>query len=151
MSSPRQIMSEFEAIPQMDLAAQYAAIGDEISGAVCRVMASQRFVLGNEGAALESEIAELCGVTHGVGVASGTDAVILALRAAGVAAGNEVILPPFTFVATGSAVSALGALPVFADIEQDSFNISAAEIAKRITPRTPATLMLHLYALPPHT
>ena len=147
MSSPRHIMSEFEAIPQMDLAAQYAAIGDEIREAVTRVMASQRFVLGNEGAALESEIAELCGVTHGVGVASGTDALILALRAAGVAAGDEVILPPFTFVATGSAVSALGAAPVFADIEPDSFNVSAAEIAKRITPRTRAIIVVHLYGL----
>jgi dTDP-4-amino-4,6-dideoxygalactose transaminase len=140
-------MSEFEAIPQMDLAAQYAAIGDEIREAVTRVMASQRFVLGNEGAALESEIAELCGVTHGVGVASGTDALILALRSIGVAAGDEVILPPFTFVATGSAVSALGAGPVFADIEPDSFNISAAEIAKRITPRTRAIIVVHLYGL----
>jgi dTDP-4-amino-4,6-dideoxygalactose transaminase len=147
MSSPRHIMSEFEAIPQMDLAAQYAAIGDEIREAVTRVMASQRFVLGNEGAALESEIAELCGVTHGVGVASGTDALILALRSVGVAAGDEVILPPFTFVATGSAVSALGAAPVFADIEPDSFNISAAEIAKRITPRTRAIIVVHLYGL----
>ncbi|HMH78993.1 MAG TPA: DegT/DnrJ/EryC1/StrS family aminotransferase [Candidatus Acidoferrum sp.] len=147
MSSPRHIMSEFEAIPQMDLAAQYAAIGDEIREAVTRVMASQRFVLGNEGAALESEIAELCGVTHGVGVASGTDALILALRSVGVAAGDEVILPPFTFVATGSAVSALGAGPVFADIEPDSFNISAAEIAKRITPRTRAIIVVHLYGL----
>jgi dTDP-4-amino-4,6-dideoxygalactose transaminase len=147
MSSPRHIMSEFEAIPQMDLAAQYAAIGDEIREAVTRVMASQRFVLGNEGAALESEIAELCGVTHGVGVASGTDALILALRSVGVAAGDEVILPPFTFVATGSAVSALGAAPVFADIQPDSFNVSAAEIAKRITPRTRAIIVVHLYGL----
>jgi len=140
-------MSEFQAIPQMDLAAQYAAIGDEIREAVTRVMASQKFVLGNEGAALESEIAGLCAVAHGVGVASGTDALILALRAAGVAAGDEVILPPFTFVATGSAVSALGATPVFADIEPDSFNISATEIAKRITPRTRAIIVVHLYGL----
>jgi dTDP-4-amino-4,6-dideoxygalactose transaminase len=140
-------MSEFEAIPQMDLAAQYAAIGDEIREAVTRVMASQRFVLGNEGAALESEIAELCSVAHGVGVASGTDALILALRSVGVTAGDEVILPPFTFVATGSAVSALGATPVFADIEPDTFNISAAEIAKCITPRTRAIIVVHLYGL----
>src|SRR5713101_7798405 len=147
MSSPRHIMSEFEAIPQMDLAAQYAAIGDEIREAVTRVMASQRFVLGNEGAALESEIAELCGVTHGVGVASGTDALILALRAAGVAAGDEVILPPFTFVATGSAVSALGAKPVFADIHPNTYNIDLAQIARRVTPRTRAIVVVHLYGL----
>jgi len=147
MSSTRKTMFEFEAIPQMDLLSQYAAIGGEIRDAVSNVMASQRFVLGNEGAALESEIAQLCGVKHGVGVASGTDALILALRAAGVAAGDEVILPPFTFVATGSAVSALGAKPVFADIEPDTFNIDAREIAKHITPRTRAILVVHLYGL----
>jgi len=141
-------MSEFEAIPQMDLAAQYAAIGGEIRDTVTNVMASQRFVLGSEGAALESEIAELCSVKHGVGVASGTDALILALRAVGVGAGDEVILPPFTFVATGSAVSALSATPVFADIEPDTFNIDPDEIAKRITPRTRAILVVHLYGLP---
>jgi dTDP-4-amino-4,6-dideoxygalactose transaminase len=140
-------MFEFEAVPQMDLAAQYAVIGGEIRDAVTEVMASQRFVLGSEGAALESEIAELCGVKHGVGVASGTDALILALRAVGVGAGDEVILPPFTFVATGSAVSALGATPVFADTEPDTFNIDADEIAKRITPRTRAILVVHLYGL----
>src|SRR5258708_260414 len=147
MSSTRKTMFEFEAIPQMDLAAQYTAIGGEVRDAVTNVMASQRFVLGSEGAALESEIAELCGVKYGVGVASGTDAIILALRAAGVEAGDEVILPPFTFVATGSAVSALGATPVFADIQPDTFNIDADEIAKCITPRTRAILVVHLYGL----
>ncbi len=147
MSSTRKTMFEFEAVPQMDLAAQYAVIGGEIRDAVTEVMASQRFVLGSEGAALESEIAELCGVKHGVGVASGTDALILALRAVGVGAGDEVILPPFTFVATGGAVSALGATPVFADTEPDTFNIDANEIAKRITPRTRAILVVHLYGL----
>ena len=90
----------------MDLCAQYLQIGGEIREAVNKVLASQHFVLGQEGAALEQEIAALCGVRHGIGVASGTDALILALRAVGVAAGDEVILPPFTFVATGSAVSA---------------------------------------------
>jgi dTDP-4-amino-4,6-dideoxygalactose transaminase len=140
-------MFEFQAIPQMDLVAQYAAIGGEVRDAVIKVMASQRFVLGNEGAALESEIAALCCVKHGIGVASGTDALVLALRAVGVEAGDEVILPPFTFVATGSAVSALGATPVFADIEPDTFNIDAHEIAKRITPRTRAILVVHLYGL----
>ncbi len=104
----------------MDLAAQYAAIGGEVRDTGIKVMASQRFVLGNEGAALESEIAALCGVKHGIGVASGTDALVLALRAVGVEAGDKVILPPFTFVATGSAVSALGATPIFADIEPNT-------------------------------
>ncbi len=136
MSAAPTGMSEFEPIPQMDLAAQYAAIGGDIRAAVTRVLASQQFVLGKEGSALEAEIAALSGVAHGVGVASGTDALILALRAVGVGAGDEVILPPFTFVATGSAVSALGARPVFADIDAETFNIRADEVAKRISPRT---------------
>jgi len=140
-------MSESKPIPQMDLAAQYAAIGGEIREAVTQVLSSQQFVLGREGAALEREIAELCGVQHGIGVASGTDALILALRAAGVAAADEVILPPFTFVATGSAVSALGAKPVFADIDSDTFNVHPDEISKRVTPRTRAILVVHLYGL----
>jgi dTDP-4-amino-4,6-dideoxygalactose transaminase len=147
MSSTRHSMSELQAIPQMDLAAQYAAIGMEIREAVTSVLASQQFVLGKEGAALEREIAELCGVRYGVGVASGTDALILALRAVGVRAGDEVILPPFTFVATGSAVSALGAKPVFADIDPHTFNIHPDEIAKRLSPRTRAILVVHLYGL----
>lgn len=147
MSAAPTGMSEFEPIPQMDLAAQYAAIGGDIRAAVTRVLASQQFVLGKEGSALEAEIAALSGVAHGVGVASGTDALILALRAVGVGAGDEVILPPFTFVATGSAVSALGARPVFADIDAETFNIRADEVAKRISPRTKAILVVHLYGL----
>jgi dTDP-4-amino-4,6-dideoxygalactose transaminase len=147
MTSTRPNMSESKPIPQMDLAAQYAAIGGEIREAVTRVLTSQQFVLGKEGAALEREIAELCGVQHGIGVASGTDALILALRAAGVAADDEVILPPFTFVATGSAVSALGAKPVFADIDSKTFNVHPDEISRRVTPRTRAILVVHLYGL----
>src|SRR5690348_15270044 len=123
MTSQLQISSPLEPVPQLDLSGQYAAIGAEIRTAVERVMASQQFVLGREGAALEQEIATLCGVTHGVGVASGTDALILALRACGVRAGDEVLLPTFTFVATVSAVSALGARPVFTDIRPETYNL----------------------------
>ncbi|HXM99581.1 MAG TPA: DegT/DnrJ/EryC1/StrS family aminotransferase [Candidatus Dormibacteraeota bacterium] len=135
------------AIPQMDLAAQYAEIGAEIQAAIAAVVASQQFVLGTQGAALESEIAALCGVSHGVGVASGTDALILALRVCGVRADDEVILPPFTFVATGSAVSALGAKPVFADIRPDTYNIDPQQLASRITSKTRAVVAVHLYGL----
>ena len=134
-------------MPQLDLAAQYAAIGGEIRAAIEKVMASQQFVLGREGTALEEEIAKLCGVAHGVGVASGTDALILALRACGVQAGDEVLLPPFTFVATGSAVTALGAKPVFADIRPDTYNVDPSEIERRMTPRTRAIVAVHLYGL----
>src|SRR2546421_12331461 len=124
MHSQPQIASPLEPIPQLDLSAQYAAIGAEIRTAVERVMASQQFVLGREGVALEEEIARLCGVAHGIGVASGTDALILALRACGVEAGDEVLLPPFTFVATASAISAIGAKPVFVDIHPNTYNIN---------------------------
>src|SRR5260370_14751591 len=147
MSTPAQANSLPESVPQFDLSAQYAAIGGEIRTAVERVMASQQFVLGREGAALEEEIASLCGVAHGVGVASGTDALILALRACGVHPGDEAILPPFTFVATASAVSALGAKPVFADIRPDTYNIDPGEIERRVTPRTRAIVVVHLYGL----
>ncbi len=147
MTSKPQIPSPLDPVPQLDLSAQYAAIGGEIRTAVERVMASQQFVLGREGAALEEEIAKLCGVAHGVGLASGTDALILALRACGVQAGDEVLLPPFTFVATASAVSALGAKPVFADIRPDTYNINPSELARRVTPRTRAIVIVHLYGL----
>src|SRR5499427_8044116 len=147
MSSTKQSIPGLQPVPQMDLSAQYDAIGGEIREAVNRVLASQQFVLGKEGSALEQEIAALCRVRHGIGVASGTDSLILALRTVGVAAGDEVILPPFTFVATASAVSALGAKPVFADIDRETFNIRPDEITRRITPRTRAILVVHLYGL----
>lgn len=148
MTSHPPIPSPPDSVPQLDLAAQYAAIGGEIRAAIEKVMASQQFVLGREGAALEEEIAKLCGVAHGVGLASGTDALILALRACGVQADDEVLLPPFTFVATGSAVSAIGAKPVFADIRPDTYNLDPSELERRVTPRTRAIVVVHLYGLP---
>ena len=147
MSTPSQSNPTFDPVPQLDLAAQYAAIGPEIRAAIERVLASQQFVLGREGVALETEIAALCGVGHGVGVASGTDALILALRACGVQPGDEVLLPPFTFVATGSAVTALGARPVFADIRPNTYNLDPGELERRVTPRTRAIVVVHLYGL----
>jgi dTDP-4-amino-4,6-dideoxygalactose transaminase len=147
MSANPHTAAAQEAVPQLDLAAQYAAVGSEIREAVERVLASQHFVLGREGAALEEEIAKLCNVRHGVGLASGTDALILALRACGVQAGDEVILPPFTFVATGSAVSALGAKPVFVDIHPHTYNIDPAQLDRHVTSRTKAIIAVHLYGL----
>jgi dTDP-4-amino-4,6-dideoxygalactose transaminase len=139
--------SLLDPVPQLDLAAQYAAIGAEIRTAVERVLASQQFILGSEGAVFEQEIAQLCGVAHGVGVASGTDALILALRSCGVQAGDEVVIPPFTFVATGSAIGALGAKPVFADIRPDTYNIDPSDLARRVTHKTKAIIAVHLYGL----
>jgi dTDP-4-amino-4,6-dideoxygalactose transaminase len=148
MSADLHAASTTELVPQFDLAAQYSTLSAEIREAVERVLASQRFILGGEGAALEQEIARMCRAAHGVGVASGTDALILALRACGVQAGDEVILPPFTFVATGSAVSALGAKPVFADIHPNTYNLDPAELERRFTSRTRAIVVVHLYGLP---
>src|SRR5271163_2885124 len=148
MSAHLQTTSLPEPVPHFDLAAQYAAIGAEIRTAVERVLASQQFILGSEGAAFEQEIAQLCGAAHGVGVASGTDALLLGLRACGVQSGDEVLIPPFTFVATGSAISALGAKPVFADIRPDTYNLDPFDLARRVTPRTRAIIAVHLYGLP---
>ena len=147
MSSQPQTTPLFEPVPQLDLAAQYAAISTEIRTAIESVLASQMFILGREGAALEQEIAQLCGVAHGIGVASGTDALMLALRACGVREGDEVVIPPFTFVATGSAVSALGAKPVFADIRPDTYNLDPSDLARRVTRKTRAIIAVHLYGL----
>src|SRR5499433_4203359 len=136
-----------EPINQFDLTGQYAEIGAELRAAVERVLNSQQLVLGLEGLALERELAEFCGVAHGIGVASGTDALILALRACNVYAGDEVLIPTLTFVATGSAVSALGARPVFADIDRTSLNLDAADVRRRITPKTKAIIAVHLHGL----
>ncbi len=139
--------STLEPINQFDLSGQYAQIGPEIREAIDRVLASQQLVLGKEGAALESELAAFCGVAHGVGVASGTDALILALRACNVYPGDEVLIPTLTFVATASAVNVLGARPVFADVDRVTLNLDAAEARRRITPKTKAIIAVHLHGL----
>jgi dTDP-4-amino-4,6-dideoxygalactose transaminase len=146
--SSNPLAASYDAIAQFDLAEQYSTIGGEIREAVERVLSSRQFILGREGAALEEEIAGFCGVAHGVGTGSGTDALVLALRSCDVAAGDEVILPPFTFVATGSAVSALGAKPVFADIHPSTYNIDPSQLERRVTSRTRAIVAVHLYGLP---
>src|SRR5260370_3771942 len=145
--SSNPLATSYSPIPQRGLAAQFATIGGEVREAVERVLSSQQFILGREGAEVEEKIAALCGVAHGVGTGSGTDALILALRSCGVATGDEVILPPFTFVATGSAVSALGAKPVFADIHPTTYNIDPAQLERRVTARTRAIVVVHLYGL----
>lgn len=136
-----------ETIPMLDLRAQFETIAPEIRTAVEGVLTSQQFVLGPQGEALEGEIAEACGVRYAVGLASGTEALELGLHACGVKAGDEVIVPAFTFIATGSAVSALGARPVFADIEPATFNLDPDQIEARITSRTRAIVAVHLFGL----
>ena len=137
-----------EVIPLLDLRAQYESIAPEIHVAVDQVLRSQRFILGPQGEALEQEIARFCGVREAIGVASGTDALELGMHVCGVGIGDEVIVPAFTFIATGSAVSALGARPVFADIEPSTFNLDPAQVQSLISPRTRAIIAVHLFGLP---
>src|SRR5256885_1435819 len=146
--SSNPLASSYSPIPQFDLTGQFASISAEVREAVDRVLSSHQFILGREGAALEDEIARFCTVEHSVGVGSGTDALVLALRSCGVGSGDEVILPPFTFVATGSAVSALGARPVFVDIHPNTYNLDPGQLERRLTARTRAIIVVHLYGLP---
>ncbi len=132
-------------IPMLDLRAQYATLRDEIRAALDGVLDSQQFILGRQGQALEEELAGFCGARFAVGVASGTDALILALHAAGVGPGDEVIIPVFTYIATADSVSQLGAKPVFADILPGTFNLDPTQIEPRITPRTKAVVPVHLF------
>jgi dTDP-4-amino-4,6-dideoxygalactose transaminase len=134
-----------QSIPMLDLAAQYRSIESEIKEAIEKVLTSQHFILGPEVRALEAEVAAYCGRKFGVGVASGTDALTLALRACGVGLGDEVIVPSFTYIATADCVSLLGATPVFVDIDPDTFCIDVDQIEKRITANTRVIVPVHLY------
>lgn len=134
-----------EHIPFLDLSAQFGGVRDDVNLAINRVMTSQAFILGPEVGSLESEIARYCGCQHGVGVSSGTDALLVALMALGIGAGDEVIVPTYSFFATAGVVSRLGAVPVFADIKADTFNIDPAHIAGLITGRTKAIIPVHLF------
>ncbi len=133
------------AVPLIDLHRQYAAIKDKLDKAVINVLEHGQFILGPEVAQLESKIAALCGVRFGVGVASGTDALLLALRAAGIEPCDEVITPDFSFFATAGVVSRLKAKPVLVDIEGDTYNIDPSLIEKAITSKTKAIMPVHLF------
>ncbi len=134
-----------QTIPVLDLGRQYHEIHDEIEAALRGVLESQVFILGPQVEALEEEIARYCGTQFAVGVASGTDALILSLHAFGIGRGDEVVVPGFSFIATADSVSMLGATPVFADIDPATFTVSADEIASRLTDRTRAIIVVHLY------
>jgi dTDP-4-amino-4,6-dideoxygalactose transaminase len=132
-------------IPLLDLTAQYKSIRWEVRTAIDRVCESQVFILGPEVSAFEHEIASFCGAEHAIGVSSGTDALLVALMAAGVGAGDEVITSPFTFFATAGVIARLGARPVFVDIEPESFNLDPDQIDSQLTSRTKAILPVHLF------
>jgi len=132
-------------IPLVDLKAQYELIKSEIDKAVQEVIQSGQFILGPEVEAFESEVAAYCGTKYAVGVASGTDALQLALLACSIKPGDEVITTPFTFIATAETIAKCGATPVFADIDPKTYNIDPAKLESKISHKTKAILPVHLY------
>ncbi len=136
------------AIPLLDLVAQYRTIQPEIDAAIQRVLGSGRFILGSEVLALEEEVAAYLNVKHGIGVASGTDALILALRALDIGLGDEVIIPAYTFFATAGAVLHVGAKPVIVDVDPKTYNMDIGQVRAKITQATKAVIPVHLYGHP---
>ena len=135
-------------IPFLDLRAQYRAIKPEIDAAIQRVLDSGHFILGPEVEAFEGEMAASCGAAHAVGVASGTDALELSLRACGIGLGDEVLTTAYSFFATAEAILAVGAAPVFVDIELSTYGLNPGALSKAVTPRTKAIVPVHLYGHP---
>ena len=134
-------------VPLLDLDAQHRPLRDALVAAMTRVADSQRFIMGPEVDALERELAEMLGIRHAVAVSSGTDALLLALMALDIKAGDEVVTPTFSFFATAGAVARLGARPVFVDIDPVTFNLDPAQTAAAITTRTRAIIPVHLFGL----
>jgi len=132
-------------VPFFDLVPQFASLQHEIRSALEEVFKTQQFIMGPQVEALEKTIAQYCGSRYAIGVASGSDALLLSLIACGVGAGDEVLLPPFTFFATAGAVSRVGATPVLVDIDPDTYNIDPEKIEREITSQTRVILPVHLY------
>lgn len=132
-------------VPLLDLEAQYRTIRGEVEEAVLALLASQRFILGPEVEALEAEVARYVASPHGVGVSSGSDALIVALMAEGIGPGDEVVTPAYSFFATAGAVSRLGARPVLVDIEPDTFNVEPEAVEAALGRRTRALVPVHLF------
>jgi dTDP-4-amino-4,6-dideoxygalactose transaminase len=135
-------------IPLVDVRAQYAPLADELREAFASVLDSGRFILGPQVSAFEEEAAAYLGVPHAVGVANGTDALVLALDALGVGPGDEVVCPSFTFYATAEAILRRGAKPVFAEIDEQTLNLDAEDAAARVTAKTKAIIPVHLFGRP---
>ena len=135
-------------IPLVDVKAQYAPLIPVLKERFAEVLESGRFIFGPEVEAFEREAAGYLGVPHAIGVANGTDALVLSLEAMGIGRGDEVICPSFTFYATAEAIARAGATPVFADIDPATLNLDPEDVAARITPRTKAIMPVHLFGRP---
>ncbi|HSB01656.1 MAG TPA: DegT/DnrJ/EryC1/StrS family aminotransferase [Anaerolineales bacterium] len=135
-------------IPLVDLTAQYHSIKEEIDTAIHETLESGRFILGPAVNKFEETIAAYLGVDQAIGLASGTDALLLALRALDIGAGDEVIIPAYTFFATAGTVMSAGATPIFLDIDPVTYEMDVAQLEERITPRTKAIIPVHLYGHP---
>jgi dTDP-4-amino-4,6-dideoxygalactose transaminase len=135
-------------IPLFDTATQLLPLRGELDRAVARVLDSGRFILGPEVQSFEEEFADYVSAGNAVGVGNGTDALMIALRALGVGPGDDVVVPSFTFYATAEAVAAIGARPVFCDIDPNTFNVTAETVAAALTANTAAVVVVHLFGLP---
>ena len=135
-------------IPHVDVKAQYAPLMPELKAAFERTLESGRFIFGPEVEGFEREAAEALGVAETIGVANGTDAIVLVLDALGIGAGDEVICPAFTFYATAEAIARVGATPVFAEIDPVTLNLDPEDVAKRVTAKTKALMPVHLFGRP---
>jgi len=138
-------MSQAPAIPMCDLQTQFRRLEPQLQDAIMGVLRSGQVILGPEVSTFEAEVSKYCGAAFGVGCSSGSDALLLALAALDIGPGDEVILPPFTFFATAGAICRIGATPVFADIDPITFNIDPIEVEKKITSRTKAIMLVHLF------
>lgn len=132
-------------IPLIDLKAQYKSISEDLDRVTKEVLSSAGYIMGKNVTGFEREFAEYVGVKHAISVGNGTDALVIALKSLGIGAGDEVITTPFTFFATAETISAVGAIPVFVDVEKDTFNINPAKIEEKITEKTKAIVPVHIF------